>query len=167
MKKLSNIFLLSALFLSFLTGTANAQKKWTLMVFLNGDNNLDWAGNADVEEMLKVGSTDQLDIIVLQDHQGNDNTERHYIKKGSKVTEKLGELDMGDWQQALNFFKWGVRNHPAEHYIFDIWNHGSGWEKNPGEDLVKGVSFDYQSGNHITTPQLGLLTKAMRSEEHT
>ncbi|MDD2716185.1 MAG: clostripain-related cysteine peptidase [Candidatus Wallbacteria bacterium] len=163
MKKITSIFLLMAFVCFFVfPGTAEAQKKWTIMVFLNGDNNLDSAGNNDVEEMMKVGSNDQLDIIVLQDHAGSNNTERHYIKKGSKDTEKVGEIDMGNWQEALNFFKWGVQNHPADHYVFDIWNHGAGWEKKARGEMFKGISYDDDSGNHMTTPHLGLLAKAMK-----
>jgi len=149
-------------FVTFVT-PAHAQKKWTVMIFLNGDNNLDSAGDNDVQEMEKVGSSDQVDIVVLQDHQ-NGGAERIYVKKnGQSEKENLGETDMGDWNRALQFFTWGVQNHPADHYLMAIWNHGAGWKLNLKKDEMKGVSYDDGSGNHITTPQLGKLADGLYS----
>jgi len=34
-----------------------------------------------------------------------------------------------------------------------VWNHGSGWRA-PGAAAGRGISYDYATGNHITTPQL-------------
>jgi len=140
---------------------AHAQKKWTVMIFLNGDNNLDNAGDNDVQEMEKVGSSDQVDIVVLQDHR-NGGAERIYVKKnGQSEKENLGETDMGDWNRALQFFTWGVENHPADHYFMAIWNHGAGWKLKDKDNELKGVSYDDGSGNHITTPQLGKLANGL------
>jgi len=64
-------------------------------------------------------------------------------------------VDMGDWKQLAEFGKWAKANYPARKYMLIGWNHGSGWEK--GLDLfpsVKGISYDDESGNHISTPQL-------------
>ena len=35
-----------------------------------------------------------------------------------------------------------------------VWNHGAGWIKSVPM-LTRGISYDDQTGNHITTPQLG------------
>ncbi|MDD2714260.1 MAG: clostripain-related cysteine peptidase [Candidatus Wallbacteria bacterium] len=139
-----------------------SEKKWTFMVYLNGDNTLDQAGIGDVREMQKIGSSDQVDIVVLQDHDSNNDTERHFVKKDELVTEQMGEIDMGDWHEALKFFQWGVENHPAEHYCFLIWNHGTGW-RGRAPQPVKNVSYDDQSGNCISTVQLKALTEAMKA----
>ena len=42
-------------------------KKWTFMVYMAGDNNLDPNGVKDLQEMKKVGSTDQLNLIAQFD----------------------------------------------------------------------------------------------------
>ncbi|MBI4862473.1 MAG: hypothetical protein HY815_19765 [Candidatus Riflebacteria bacterium] len=151
-----------------------AEKEWTFMVFLNGDNNLDSAGVDDMNEMEKVGSTDQVNIIAQHDRSGSSGTKRYFVKKDSStsaitspVIQEMPECDMGNWQEALKFFQWGVQNYPAKKYLFAIWNHGAGWEKRTRTArnvLLKGISYDDQSGNHITTPQLGLLLKAMSEQ---
>ncbi|MDD2717181.1 MAG: clostripain-related cysteine peptidase [Candidatus Wallbacteria bacterium] len=137
-----------------------AEKPWTVMVFLNGDNDLDSAGKKDVQEMMKVGGSSALNIVVLQDGYGPDNTRRLVIGCGTAEIEKLPELDMGDWNQAFDFFKWSVDNYPAQHYLYVIWNHGDGWRKNPANPL-RGISYDFYNNSHISTPQLGLLSKKM------
>ncbi|MDD5089899.1 MAG: clostripain-related cysteine peptidase [Candidatus Wallbacteria bacterium] len=158
---MKRMLLTVALILFYLVPAFSAEKQWTVMVFLNGDNDLDGFGTGDVNEMKKVGSTDQINILVLQDHRGDNNTQRHFVKKNELITEKVGEIDMGDWKEALNFFQWGVASHPAQHYLFIIWNHGSGWKGRSGT-LFKGISSDDQSGNKISTVQLGELSTAMK-----
>ena len=38
-------------------------KKWTVMVWMAGDNNLQDAGEQDLREMKKVGSTNDIDVV--------------------------------------------------------------------------------------------------------
>ena len=152
--------LLGAIFILILLmagGVNGAEKEWTYMVFLNGDNNLDSYGTKDVNEMKLIGSNDQLNIIVQQDGAKQGDTRRLFVKKNAIDTlENMGEVDMGDWHNLVAFAKWGIQNYPAKKYVIVIWNHGAGWEKSLIKDpLFKGISYDDQSGNHITTPQLG------------
>ncbi|MDD5090225.1 MAG: clostripain-related cysteine peptidase [Candidatus Wallbacteria bacterium] len=157
MKKLLLVAL--ALFSAFFP-LAAYEKNWTVMVFMNGDNELDSFASEDVAEMAKIGSDERIGIVVLQDHSGKDNTERHVIGKGAVVTEQVGEIDMGDWREAFEFFRWSVTHYPARHYLYIIWSHGSGWRKQ-GPPLFKGISSDAQSGRTIKTQELGFLSKAM------
>ncbi|RPI36162.1 MAG: peptidase C11 [Nitrospiraceae bacterium] len=110
-----------------------AAKQWTIMVYLAGDNNLDDAGVVDLNEMKKVGSSDQVNVIAQFDRQGKDiATNRYYIRKGGvlsgDVVGSLGETNMGDPLVLENFIKWGVKNYPAQHYLLVVWNHGNGWD---------------------------------------
>ena len=146
---------------------AERTKKWTLLIFINADNNLDGAGVDDVTEMEKVGSTDDVNIITMLDREGSGGTKTYYVEKEpgygiqSPVIQDLPEQDMGDYNTLVDFFKFGVDNYPAEKYLVAIWNHGAGWQKNAAHQLIKGISYDDQSHNHMTTPQLGLACKMM------
>lgn len=40
-----------------------SKKKWTVMVYLSGDNNLSSAGSVDLTEMKQAGSTGELNVI--------------------------------------------------------------------------------------------------------
>jgi hypothetical protein len=110
-----------------------AKKKWTLMVYMAGDNNLDGNGVIDLGEMKKVGSNDDITIIAQFDRAGSKGeTKRFYLRKGGKLQAdtvmKLGETDSGSPQALTDFATWGIKNYPAERYALILWNHGGGWD---------------------------------------
>jgi len=162
------------------TAVNAVEKKWTVMVFINGDNNLEGAGIKDINEMEKIGSTDQVNIVVQYDRiPGYDSTNGDwkdtkifYVEKdddfskiSSPVVKELGEVDMGDYKEAIKFFDFAVDKYPAQRYLFVYWNHGMGWEKdNIGDRLVKGVSYDDSSGTHIDSPGMKKVAQAMYSK---
>jgi len=141
------------------------EKEWTFLVFLNGDNNLDSYGTADMLEMMQVGSTDQVNILVLRDTRDEDVSSKIFlINKFTKaVVKDYGKnIDMGDWKNLVEFFNFAAENYPAKKYAVDIWNHGAGWKKKTV--VTRGISYDDNSGNHITTPQLGEAFRQMRDK---
>ena len=125
---------------------------WTIMVYLNADNNLEYNGICDINEMEEEfinGSGINLIALVDRtpneyDGQGNwTDTRLYQIKKDDETFEinskrlsstELGidasgitELNMGDPQTAINFIKYCKASHPADNYAFIVWNHGTGW----------------------------------------
>jgi cysteine peptidase C11 family protein len=124
---------------------AEKKKRWTVMVYLAGDNNLDSAGAADLAEMKRVGSGEQLSIVAQFDRSGPGRpTNRYVLRKGTTlaadVVTALGETDTGDPAVLREFVTWAAASYPAEHYLLVIWNHGSGWDDS---NLYTG---DYFSG---------------------
>jgi hypothetical protein len=109
-----------------------AEKSWTVMVYMAGDNNLDPEGVKDLREMKKVGSTKQLNIIAQFDRAESHTSRRYYVRKGGIVTgdavASLGRVNMGDPKALSDFIEWGVKSYPAEHYLLVLWNHGQGWD---------------------------------------
>lgn len=115
------------------------EKKWTVMIYLAGDNNLDAAGLKDLKEMKTVGSTKEVDVIAQVDRfGGNHATHRYHLQKGSTLdadsVQSLGETNMGDPKVLEEFLRWGMRNHPAQRFVVVLWNHGSGWDD---EDIYR------------------------------
>ncbi len=173
MKKISIIFIMVLLVAGFYESAFAGQDvdsgkkkaKWTFMVFLNSDNNLngyaDW-NVGDIGEMKQVGSSDDVNIVVLHDRKAL-SALKLFIKKGKvEVIEDMGEIDMGDYREVVKFVRWAAEKYPAEKYLLDIWNHGDGWEfvgdlnrKRDRAQKPKGISYDYDSGNYINTPDLG------------
>lgn len=139
------------------------QKEWTVLVFLNGHNNLDSYGTRDMLEMEKVGSTDKVNVVVQWASLGFPNTRRVLVRKSTDPTrvispavQEIPRADMGDWRQLVEFVRWGVQNYPAKRYFIDVWNHGTGWRKSrPATIGAKDISFDDISGNAMSTVQLG------------
>ena len=131
-------------------------KKWTFLVFVNGDNDLDEYAWGDLVEAKRSGSTEDVNIIFQIDRSDGRPCRRFYIEKENAVLiENMGEVDMGDYQVLTQFFQWGMQNYPAEKYALIIWNHGTGWVKTREVSML-GISYDDQSGNYITTAQLEL-----------
>ena len=95
---------------SQLIGYEKTKANWTVMVFLNGDNDLDNHAIADLNSMERVGSSDKVNIIVQHDSlQGP--AIRYLIEKdndplkiNSKVLQHLGEINMGDANNLVILF---------------------------------------------------------------
>jgi len=105
-------------------------KKWTLMIWMAGDNNLQSSGDQDIREMKKVGSTAQVDVVVQFDRMKDQNTRRFHVQQGTPLendeVQHLGPTNTGDPKIATDFFIWAVNNYPADRYLASFWNHGGG-----------------------------------------
>ena len=56
--------------------------KWTVMVYMAADNNLDRAALKDIAEMAKVGSNEKVNILVQLDREADQKTRRFFITRG-------------------------------------------------------------------------------------
>jgi hypothetical protein len=149
---------------------ANDIKEWTIMVYVNGKNNLEKYALLDMNEMEMVGSSDKVNIVTevgrMSGFDSSDGdwvgTRRYLVQKDnnpsvvtSPVVQDLGKTDMGDYNQIIAFGKWAKANYPAKKYMLIIWNHGAGWVKSRA-NLNKGISYDDETGHHLNTPQMAL-----------
>ena len=162
----------------FLFPPIDKTAEWTVMVYLDADNNLESAGIDDINEMEMVGSTSEVNIVVQVDrvpysvlassNQGyaddisNGNwttTRRYYVTQdfnpvliNSTLKIDLGELNMGDPQTLVDFANWAAINYPAKKYLLVIWNHGGGFRS---LNLAKDIAWDdTNGGDKITMPEL-------------
>ncbi len=153
-----------------------ATAEWTFMVLVNGDNNLEKFGYDDIDEMEKVGSTDKVNIVVMFDRANGYYTgdgdwkgaKIFHIQKGDKpfviestLLKDLGEVDCGNWHTVVDFVKFAAKKFPAKKYALIIWNHGGGWKKKEEVNVTKGLSYDDESGNHISTWEMADMMKAI------
>ena len=110
---------------------AAGQAKWTFMVYMAGDNNLDGAALRDIAEMARAGSTKDVNILVQLDRIEDNLTRRFRITQGGgfkkDCIESFGDTNTGDPQILYDFVKWAADNYPADRYALILWNHGSGW----------------------------------------
>ncbi|MGZ7133176.1 MAG: clostripain-related cysteine peptidase [Halobacteriota archaeon] len=111
--------------------------KWTMLIYMAGDNNLESAGLDDLKEMRKVGSDENVTVLVQLDTEENKTTRYRVLKGKLETLQEMPGVDCGDPAVLTDFLKWGIANYPADHYLVNIWNHGGGWENLP-ED------FDYE-----------------------
>jgi len=150
-------------------GNPKAAKDWTIMVFVNAKNNLESYGLGDVNEMEKIGSDNNVNIVAelgrVTGYSSDDGdwtgSRRYLIQKDADTTKitspivmEIPKSDMGSWEYLVGFSKWAMEKYPAKHYVLIVWNHGAGWNKDMDFESTKGISYDDETGNHITTPQM-------------
>jgi len=109
---------------------ANDRRKWTVAVWVAGDNNLDSFGATDLGELKQVGSSDEVAVVAQFDRMGDQHTRRYHLQKGTSLDDDavadLGETNTGDPKVAIDFFTWAIEQFPSERVLAVIWNHGSG-----------------------------------------
>jgi Clostripain family len=143
--------------------STTAAADWTILVYLDGDNDLEDSAIDDYSEMATVGSSKAINIIVQFDRISSDedwdNTsygdwrgvKRFRVEKGKRPVKgnqiaDLGERNMGDPKTVVDFVSWGIRTYPAKHYALIFWDHGASW---PGI-----ASDDTSDGDMLTLPEI-------------
>ncbi len=109
------------------------EAKWTWLVYMAGDNNLEGAGGDDLAEMRAVGSTPEVNVLVQFDTEEHGTT-RYRVDKGHlTILDHKKGVNCGDPKVLRDFVQWGAAQYPASHYLVDVWNHGGGWENLPAD----------------------------------
>ena len=142
---------------------------WTILVYLDGDNDLEYAAIDDINEMEQATLPDSINVIVQIDRafgydtsNGDWTTTRRYKIVhdtntsiiSSQLIQDMGELNMGDPQTLINFANWGIQNYPANNYMLILWDHGSGWKNMNLSQIFKWVCYDNTNNDYITTIEL-------------
>lgn len=114
--------------------------EWTVLVYLDGDNDLEENAFNDFNAMELVGSTTDVKILVLVDFwDGNAapftgtkcyevtyDTDLQSINSWELVTSFPNEANMGSGNTLRDFVIFGQSYAPAKHFLLVIWNHGEG-----------------------------------------
>jgi hypothetical protein len=118
--------------------------KWTFMVYMAGNNSLSDVAGEDLEEMRKVGSSGDVQVLAFMKQAGTRTAHHIHVGKGGRneTREELGDADSGDPQRVLDFFRWAVKRAPAERYALVLWNHGGGWAPDDLEQLYSELRAD-------------------------
>src|SRR5688572_4396047 len=157
-RRFISLMLLLGLLLST-TGSAlaappAAQAKWTVMVYISGDNNLEDYVVKDLElELAPTGSSANVQVVALADRApGYDTsygdwqtTKLYHVTQGMKAdaasaVADWGERNMGDKQTLIDFVTWTKTNYPADHYALYFWGHG--WNWHPGWVMLDDTNND-------------------------
>jgi hypothetical protein len=136
-----------------------ADYKWTIMVYMAADNDLEQWAIEDFNQMEMVGSTGDVKVLVQLDRTpGYDSTNgdwtecrRYEVVKDddpalitSTLLQSMGEVDTSNPQTLNDFIAWGQQYAPAEHYTLILWDHGTGWS--PYDDRSRAIAYDFSSG---------------------
>jgi hypothetical protein len=146
--RLLTLVVTTLILIASLTGIADAapapQARWTVMVYISGDNDLEDYVVKDIElELGALGSNADVQIVALADRGPGHDTSRGdwQTTKLFNVTQGMqasaenaiadwGERNMGNPQTLADFVNWSKTNRPADHYALYFWGHG--WNWHPG-----------------------------------
>ena len=150
-KTTRSFFSLVVLLVLLISMTGNAiaappapRAKWTVMVYISGDNNLEDYVVKDIElELAPTGSSANVQVVALADRAPGYDTSRgdwqstklYHVTQGMLATPEnavadWGERNFGDKQTLIDFVTWTKTNYPADHYALYFWGHG--WNWHPG-----------------------------------
>ena len=142
---LLKVFILLTIFTGTACAELPAQKaKWTVMIYISGDNDLEDYVVKDLElELAPTGSSATVQIFALVDRgPGYDtsygdwqSTKLFHVTQGitasaANAVADWGERNFGDKQTLIDFVTWTKANYPADHYALYFWGHG--WNWHPG-----------------------------------
>jgi len=170
---------------------AVAAANWTVMVYVDADNNLEDYGILNVNQMERAPDSDDVNFVVLMDRTPGYNTSnndwetaRHFKivndpdapeDEGEEVTgtivsdstddpnpNDIGEADMSSPDTLVSFVNWAKTTYPAQHYALVMWDHGDGW-RNKSTSITKGVCEDDTNGGIMTTEGLQIALANIKS----
>jgi len=132
---------------SSLYGTSDTTRNWTVILYLDGDNNLDAYMADELSQVESVGSNNGVNLVVLRDGPlSNDSQAFSINSNGSQQSIPLSninstwsnEVNMSDGTTLSSFADYAINQYPAAHYLIELKDHGSSWT---------GTCQDETSGN--------------------
>lgn len=139
------------------TSVAAVGSEWTVLVYVNANNNLEAPLLAGINALETVGSTERVTVLVEvetatipfgtpSDHLAK----RFKIEKDSDPTmvssptlAYLGDVDGTAPDEIARFVSWGRQRFPSQRYALVLADHGGSWT-GYGEDDSHGTVGDYR-----------------------
>ena len=143
--------------------------EWTLMMYMDADNDLELDQMEDLKEMLAAGSSADVNIVVLADrHPAGDgrkftnepvanlknwtSAKLLYVKHNElEELADWGEANMGDAATLKKFLQTVTKEYPAKKYGIIFEDHGTGW---PG-----ACADDTNGGDMLTNEEIAASLK--------
>jgi hypothetical protein len=141
--------------------TVTPSDGWTVLVYLDGDNDLEEYAFSDLNSMETVLPSPDVNVLVFVDfwstlvapysgarcYEVTYDTNLNVINSVELSHPLPWEPNMGDWQTLRDFIVFGQSYAPAANYLLVLWDHGSGYES----VCVDETSGDYLSMREIHT----------------
>ena len=165
------VFILVTSLVGSVSAAPPTRAKWTVMVYISGDNNLEQYVASDIEtELAPTGSSANVQVVALADRAPGYDTSRgdwqttklYHVTQGMLATPEnavadWGERNFGDKQTLIDFVTWTKANYPADHYALYFWGHGWNWHPDVVmQDDTSGDALDMEEVK-AALPSLGFI----------
>ncbi len=145
-----------------------AKKQATVLVYIAGDNSLADFIHLDLEEMQKIGSNQNVNILAYVSSKDNSSkwTRALVVQKGQALQDGPDmDKDSGAAQTAIDAVTWATSKFPSDNFVIVFWNHGSGplnrnglvstfFGKPWGTPADRAFCYDDTTGSYFTDQDL-------------
>jgi hypothetical protein len=123
--------------------TNKTEKEWTVLIYANGNNDLEpemWqavsnltkvASHSDIHVAIQAGRANQRLVKLLRKNhlpKSDDSwigVRRYFLEDNElHLVDQLGKVNMADPRRLYDFIKWGMQACPAKHYMLIVGGHG-------------------------------------------
>jgi len=139
------------------SGVDEGVAEWTIVTYIQADNNLDYFAYHNINDMQTVSIPDNVNVLVQWDQPDNDRTWRYKIVEGGRIEDASLTIEMGinPKQELIDMAQWTKDKYPAKHYAIILWNHGAGVIDYKSQKLGAGMSLSMASRlKQVTMPWL-------------
>lgn len=110
--------------------SAKPPVNWTVMVYMaaGDDSDLDGYAIRDLREMERVGSNENVNVVVQINRHWPAAPQRYHVLRNRSVLEvpNVPDTNMGSRRTLTEFLKWTHDNYEAQHYFLVLWGHAYG-----------------------------------------
>ena len=101
--------------------------EWTILILIQASNNLESFAHTNMKEIMKWGSTENVNILVDL-HKTGDKSWKYKIERGACVIEEVSARSTESTieKEVFESAQWAVTNYPAKKLALVFWNHGVG-----------------------------------------
>ncbi len=130
---------------------ATEVKPWTFLVYMTAANELSSQALNDLQDMIKVGSNQHVNILVyltIKQRGRSKETRKLYVEKGE--VRQIGPVisrDSGDVSALVDALQWACLDYPSEHIVVNLW---SGKSEPLNRKSSKGLCHDDETGHYLT-----------------
>lgn len=184
-------FIMLTLFLPAQAMKPTKTAAWTIVAYVQADNDLAPFATYNINDMQLAPLTDNINMLVQWDQPKNKKTWRYRIVKGGRIQDASLSAEMGinPVNELVSMMKWAKTKYDAQKFAVILWNHGSGvldsrsnkimpltstsptqpiapWLEIPGLALTdsRGILYDYTQNTYATNQDLTTAFSRIRKE---
>lgn len=130
--------------------------EWTIIMYLDGHNNLASCIQQDIDYIKSFSNTSGVNIVILAGpYQYLATSYLYYCHNGKLDTLFSGAVNFGDAENLRILVSYALSNFPAKKYLMVIEDHGSGWKSKSQGNIDRDICFDERYNNDsLTMPEL-------------
>ncbi|MFH0898888.1 MAG: clostripain-related cysteine peptidase [bacterium] len=136
---------------------------WTVLNYIEADNNVFQYGLQNIRTMQRVGSTEEVTVLTQLDVPNSNETLRYKLSKGGICQDDTLPQEMGinPETELSQSIIWAQTKYPSDRFMLILWNHGNGildepaeqkkkqWEKRKRISHTRGILYDFSNNTFL------------------